>query len=377
MLDLISLWNNTTTFQNSNEIQSSRQYSGDIKQAAINFDRDTTQSSFEFQDPPNVIFVKNIASLEPADFYDQLPEITMTEEENNARQKFVAEQVAKNPRFYDGKQMVITGVIYDDSTNTIYMEAKKVPYSFIVSLSNKKFPENSALYQLTIFKTGVLAPLIARNGTSILLQRAALGLYSVPGGFLEAHDEEKRLNFYDGRNLVTETAITELKEEIAGIKGTDKLRFDFSKTQISSISFRRTGANPIGTVEFVAPSYANCHSSYLQQVFLTNSAKDAHEHTSQHELIPLESGNRDELLTTILTGPVRLPGASLYLPVALSLTRLENQDLRMMALPRAIPNSSSVAWPLSIFKATPEKPLSICDKEPENEVYRDGFNLIS
>lgn len=377
MLDLIRLWNNTATVQNSNEVQTSRQYSGDIKPAAINFDRDTTQSSFEFQDPPNVIFVKNIASLEPADFYDQLPEITMTAEENNARLKFVDEQVAKNPRFYDGKQMVITGVIYDDSTNTIYMEAKKVPYSFIVSLSNKKFPENSPLYQLTIFKTGVLAPLITRNATSILLQRAALGLYSVPGGFLEAHDEEKRLNFYDGRNLVTETAITELKEEIVGIKGTDKLRFDFSKTQISSISFRKTGANPIGTVEFVAPSYANCHSSYLQQVFLTNSAKDAHEHTSQHELIPLESGNRDALLTTILTGPVRLPGASLYLPVALSLTRLENQDSRMIALPRAIPNSSSVAWPLSIFKATTEKPLSICDKEPENEVYRDGFNLIS
>src|SRR3990167_9802902 len=206
MLDLISLWNNTTNVQNSNEIQSSRQYSSDIKQDAINFDRDTTQSSFEFQDPPNVIFVKNIASLEPADFYDQLPEIIMTEEENNARLKFIAEQVAKNPRFYDGKQMVITGVIYDDSTNTIYMEAKKVPYSFIVSLSNKKFPENSALYQLTLFKTGVLAPLISRNGVSILLQRAALGLYSVPGGFLETHGEEKRLNFYDGRNLVIETA---------------------------------------------------------------------------------------------------------------------------------------------------------------------------
>lgn len=65
------------------------------------------------------------------------------------------------------------------------------------------------------------------------------------------------------------------------------------------------------------------------------------------------------------------------MPVALSLTRLENQRLRMMALPRAIPNSSLVAWPLSMFKATPEKPLSICDKEPENEGYRDGFNLIS
>lgn len=376
MLDLISLWN-ATTVRNSTTEQPSRQYSSDIKQAAINFDRDTTQSSFEFQDPPNVIFVKNVATLESADFYDDLPEITMTAEENDARLKFVADQVAKNPRFYDGKQMVITGVIYDDSTNTIYMEAKKVPYSFIVSLSNKKFPENSSLYQLTIFKTGVLAPLIARNGTSILLQRAALGLYSVPGGFLDTHDEEKRLNFYDGRNLVTETAITELKEEIAGIKGTDKLRFDFFKTQISAISFRKTGSNPIGTVEFVAPSYADCHSSYLQHVFLTNSAKDAHEHTSQYEMIPLGSQDRDTLLETVLTGQVRQSGASLYLPVALSLTRLENQNSCMMGLPRAIPNSSSIAWPLSIFKVKPTKSLSLCDKEPVDEVSREGFNLIS
>lgn len=376
MLDLISLWS-ATTVQNSTAEQSSRHYSSEIKQDAINFDRDTIQSSFEFQDPPNVIFVKNVATLEPADFYDHLPEITMTAEENDARLKFVAEQVAKNPRFYDGKQMVITGVVYDDSTNTIYMEAKKVPYSFIVSLSNKKFPENSALYQLTIFKTGVLAPLIARNGSSILLQRAALGLYSVPGGFLETHDEEKRLNFYDGRNLVTETAMTELKEEIAGIKGTDKLRFDFFKTQISAISFRKTGSNPIGTVEFIAPSYADCHSSYLQHVFLTNSAKDAHEHTSQHEIIPLGSQDRDTLLETVLTGQVRRPGASLYLPVALSLTRLENQDPCMMALPRAIPNSSSIAWPLSIFTAKPTKSLSICDKKLDDEVSTEGFNLIS
>lgn len=371
MLDLISLWN-ATAIQNSTAEQPTRHYPSDTIKAAINFDRDTTQSSFEFQDPPNVIFVKSVTTLEPADFYDDLPEIMMTTEENDARLKFVAEQVAKNPRFYDGKQMVITGVVYDDSTNVIYMEARKVPYSFIVSLSNKKFPESSALYQLTVFKTGVLAPLMARNGTSILLQRAALGLYSVPGGFLEAHDEEKRLNFYDGRNLVTETAIAELKEEIVGIKGTDKLRFEFFKTQISSISFRKTGASPIGTVEFVAPSYADCHSSYLQHVFLTNSAKDAHEHTSQHELVPLDSQDRDTLLTTILTGPVRLSGASLYIPVALSLTRLENQNSTMMALPRSVPNSSSIAWPLSIFTSKPTKTLSMLDKEPE-----DGFNLIS
>lgn len=270
MLDLIGLWN-TTTIKSSTTEQPSRHYSEDIKQAAINFDKETIQSSFEFQDPP----------------------------------------------------------------------------------------------------------MIARNGASILLQRAALGLYSILGGFLESHDEEKRLNFYDGRNLVTETAINELKEEIAGIKGTDKLRFEFFKTQISSISFRKTGSNPIGTVEFIAPSYANCHSSYLQHVFLTNSAKDAHEHASRHELIPLDSQDRDTLLKTILTGSIRQPGARLYLPVVLSLTRLENQEYCMMALPRAIPNSSSIAWPLSIFVAKPTRYLSIVDKNTEAEVYSEGFNLIS
>lgn len=375
MLNLINLWNNITTAQNLNEVQISRQYSDDVKQTAINFDRDTTQSSFEFKNPPKVVFVKSIASLEPAKSYDQLPEITMTVEENNARLKCVDEQMAKDPRFYDGEQMVITGVIYDDSTNTIYMEAKKVPYSFILSLSKKKFPENSFLYQLTIFKTGVLAPLITRDSSSILLQRARDGLYSVPSGFLEAHGEEKRLNFSDGRNLVTETAITELKEEIAGINGTKELRFNFSNPKISSVSFRKTGANPIGTVEFVAPSYVNCNSRNLQKVFLTNSAKDAHEHASKHVFIPLKSRDRDVLLTTILTGGKILPGQALYLAVLVSLTRLENQDCCMMTVPQKIPNSYSAVYPLTIFKATPEKPLSICDEKPEDEESEDEVIL--
>ncbi|MCW8409645.1 hypothetical protein OQJ13_11750 [Legionella sp. PATHC035] len=379
MFDLIRLWEKTVS-QHTSTDQLSRSYATDTKQAAINFDTNTTQSSFEFKKSPKVIFVKNSSTLEPADFYDDLPEINLSQEEEDARLKVVAEQKSKNPRFYDGKQMVITGVTYNESTNTLYLEAKKVPYSFIVALSNKKFPEYSTLYQHNFFKTGVLSPLVTRNGMSMLLQRAALGLYSVPGGFLEAHDEEKRLNFYNGSNLVVETAATELEEELVGIKGTNKLRFNFSKPQITSISFRKTGTNPIGTVEFVAPSYADCHSSYLQQVFLSNQAKDACEHTTQHELIPLDSQERNTLLEKLLTGPVKLPGASLYLPVALSLTRLENQA-SMMALPRAIPNSSSIAWPLSIFAAKPMKSLPTpkveLDSEADDEVRNERFDLVS
>lgn len=121
----------------------------------------------------------------------------------------------------------------------------------------------------------------------------------------------------------------------------------------------------------------------MQHVFLTNLAEDAHEHTSQYELIPLDSQERDALVTTTLTGPVRRPGTSLYLPVALSLTRLANKDSytmaspSMQASPRAIPNSSSVAWPLSIFTTKPAKPLSIrAEKSDNDEVCRGRFSLI-
>lgn len=368
MFDLIDLWKKTN---NPTVIDSAgRKYLAATKQAAINFDRDTTQSSFEFKRSPAVIFVKNIKNLERADHYEDLPDVQMTQEEEAARLKVVTEQVAKNDKFYDGKQMIITAVNYDESSNTIYMEASQVPYSFIVALSNKKFPENSHLYQRSFFKTGVLAPLVTSNGMTLIVQRAALGLYSVHGGFLEAKEADKRLNFNDGRNLVIESARTELEEEIAGIKDAVQLSFNFSMPQITAVSFRKTNTSPIGTVEFVAPSYAHCHSSYLRQVFLSRLAKDAKEHTMEHALIPLDSSARNSLLNTLLTGPVRLPGASLYLPVVLSLSGQLNSN-SSVPLPRAIPNSSSVAWPISIFSAKPERPLSRAARPDELEVLEE------
>jgi hypothetical protein len=53
----------------------------------------------------------------------------------------------------------------------------------------------------------------------------------------------------------------------------------------------------------------------------------------------------------------------LYLPVALSLTRLVNQDATMMALPREIPRRASTAWPLSIFVAKPTKSIALNNDE--------------
>ncbi len=362
MLDLIGLWKNMATKKLAPK--HSRHYPNDTKPTAIYFDMNTTQSSFEFETPPNVIFVKNITNLTTVDFYNDLPEITLTKEEEAIRLTVVNEQLARDPHFYEGKQLIITGVVYDDSTNIVYIEARKVFYSFLVALSSKRFPENSAIYQQNYFKTGVLAPLITRDGMTILLQRKD-GLYSVPCGFLESKEAEKRLNF-EKTNLAIETAIDEITEEIAGINGSKNLRVKFTTPQITAISFRQTALNSFGSIDFIAPAYVDCHSSYLQYVARNNLAKDAYEHTTQNELIPLDSQKREALLEKLLTGLLSIPGAPLYLPVALSLTRLVDHR-SCMDLPRRIPNSASVAWPLSFFIAKPEKRISSFDEELNND----------
>ncbi|STX42452.1 Uncharacterised protein [Legionella donaldsonii] len=375
MFDLIQLWKNISIESTPAPQPVTRSYAVDTKPIAINFDTNTTQSSFQFRASPKVVFVKSVKNLVPANLYDDLPAVSLTDEEETERLGVIEQQKKRNPDFYDGQQMVITGVVYDEVTNTVYMEAKKVPYSFIVALSNKKFPEQSELYKQSFFKTGVLAPLVTTNGKTVLMQRVQLGLYSVPGGFLEAHDVEKRLNFADGRNLVVETAKSEVTEEIAGVAGKKELRFDFSEPEITALSFRRTAGNPIGTVEFVAPVQAKCHSAYISKyVIPKNLAKDAREHSTNHAVIPLDSQDREALLTTLLTGPGILPGAVLHLPVVLSLASKENAGA-MIPLPRRIPNRGSIAWPLSIFSTKPEKPLPLIHQE--EEVNDTGFNLIS
>ena len=361
MINLVQLWNSTKPKKKfSNPLK--QVYSVDTPQSAIDFDATTIQSSFEFSKSPIIRFVKNTSTLEPADFYGELPEVTLSSEENLIRLKLI-EELEKNPHFYDGKQMLVTGVIYEESSNTLYLEAKKVPFSFMVALSNNKFPKTSSLYRQTFFMTGVLAPLITRDNKSLIMQRASEKLYSVPCGFLETKGDKTRLNFYNNAskkttNLVIETAKKELKAELLGISGTGKSRFELSDySAISSVSFNTTEGNPIGTFEFVAPFYADCHSDYLHYVFLHNLAEDADEHTLNCRLISLGSQYRDDLVASLLTGPEKLPGECYYLPAASAMVRSVNQR-SMMPLSPALPNTHSKSFPLEFFFAKPVKPLS-------------------
>lgn len=333
MLDLTALWKNIAV-QSLNIDHATRCYPKNTQKSAIHFDKNTVLSSFEFQEPPNVVFVKNKTTLEAVTIYDDLPELKLTSDEKAFCAMIMKKYKKQNPRFYDGLHMIISAVIYDDCSNTIYVEASKAPYSFILAFNHDKFPKDSALYQRTLFKTGVLAPLVTKDGMTMIAERVD-GLYSVFSGFLEVANKHDPLNFSDDRNFVTETAIHEIKEEIAGIKGSDNLRFDYSKPNITCVVFRQTGSDPLGSIDFIAPSNADCHSRYLRHVFLNNLAPDAHEHTDAHLFIPLYSQTKEELLTQLVTGSVRLPGHAVYMSILLNLTQVENRDSCLL-LPRDV-----------------------------------------
>jgi hypothetical protein len=347
----MALWDNTEKNIPLLSCTQTAAYPEQTKPTAIDFDKHTYQSSFEFETTPNIIFVENMSSLKPIDFYEDLPKIQITSEEKTICQAVVKEQQKINPRFYDGQRMVIANISYDPRLNTIYIEAKKAPYSFIVALSQKRFSMNSQLYQHALFKSGVLAPLVSKNGETILLQRSTHGLFSVPAGFLEPQGKDKQLNFEGDSNIVNLSAYTEIKEEVAGISGQDALRFEYSMPQISAISFRSTDNNPLGTIEFIAPSYAACSTDELiKQAFEHNNAEDSHEHTDKHIIIPLALSRHEDIPLILSNSSIKIPGAALYLPVILSLFRLYNQKSNQVILKlRYLLNSKSTGLPINTF----------------------------
>jgi hypothetical protein len=47
-------------------------------------------------------------------------------------------QLMTNKNFYNGNQMLLTGVVCDTSNNTLYLEAVRVDYAFLVALEKMK-----------------------------------------------------------------------------------------------------------------------------------------------------------------------------------------------------------------------------------------------
>ncbi len=314
------------------------------------------QSSFQFDTPPRVIFVKDSKTRSIAANYGALPTVSLLPEE----QKIYAQKLAKlqeNKKFYNGKQMLLTGAGYDTTNNTLYLEAVQVDYAFLVALGDIKKANvaGSAVSQKEFFKTGVLAPFISKdNNVAIITRKDAWSLRSVAAGFLECKDEKHALT-----NLIPETAAKEADEEFVHDSRGHR-RFDFASTPIiTSISFRDavgTGMTP--TIEFVAPIQIKHDSKFMLSVMNNNQASHAHEHIAgsaiKLTLAPYDRGIHDQKQGEVMEFmQKRVPGNFLYGPVLHTCAIQANPGMAIAHRIPEIPNSRF--YPIGIFKSAPQQ----------------------
>ena len=309
------------------------------------------QSSFQFDVPPQVVFVEDLHAREAVTVYGDLPAVPLQPEEKKIYQETLIQQ-RKDKNFYNGYQMLLTGVVYDTATNTIYLEAVRVRYAFLVALAKMKAidAKGSALQHKVFFKTGVLAPFISKDQkVSIMIRHDKLKLRSVVSGFLECRNKASVLT-----GLIPITARKEADEECA-LDHLGRRRLDFvGLPAITSISFREgigKGATP--TVEFVAPVAVAHDAGFILSVLNSNEAPDAGDHLpGSAVIVPVEADEREAASRFMRQ---RFPGNFLYGPVLHACATQVNP--KMSLAPRIPELSDSRFHSMRMFKPAPEKPI--------------------
>ncbi|MDR3490413.1 MAG: hypothetical protein P4M12_00040 [Gammaproteobacteria bacterium] len=309
------------------------------------------QSSFQFDTPPRVVFVKDMHTQEEATHYGDLPVVSLQAEEQKIYDQTLS-QLSANKNFYNGNQIVLTGAVYDTSSNTLYLEALRVDYVFLVTLEKMKATKSkgSALHHKDFFKTGVLAPFISNDDkVSIIARKDKWTLRSVAAGFLECDDAAQPL-----KDLITETASKEADEEFA-LDRAGKRRFDFvGSATVASISFRDViGMGMTPTIEFVAPIRIKQDANFILSIMNNNEAIDAHEHVAGSAISVSVAADEREMATHFMRQ--KLPGNFLYGPVLHACAVQVNQGMQFARRISEIHDSRF--YPIGIFKPTPKKSL--------------------
>lgn len=272
------------------------------------FDEKYMQASIPLNNP-EVVFTSGGKIVER---YNDLQELALTDDDK----KFVdikREELSKKPNFHDSDQMLVTGVVQKEGR--LELEAVRTKYSVLASLANKVFPEGNKLYTTALYKCGVMSPFITTDGYTVFAERNADKLYSVAAGFLEPMGEEKSL-----KDTVRNNAFSRCVEEFLEDKDGD-IRIGIKKgIEITGVSFRKM-KNGIGTVEFVVPCKLNCNMAQLEQVIVTNEARDAKDHTSNRFWINF-NGSVDEAKSA-LSGKA---GKFLYNPILLGTAQVAITD---------------------------------------------------
>lgn len=317
------------------------------------------QSSFQFDVSPQVVFVKNINTRNNAAYYGDLPTVLLQPEEQKIYEQTLA-QLHTNKNFYNGNQILLTGAVYDTTNNTLYLEAVRVDYAFLVALEKMKAVNatESQLHGKHFFKTGVMAPFISKDDkVSIIARKDKWSLRSVAAGFLECDGSNHLL-----ANLITETALKEADEEFALDRNKHRrLEFNGLPT-IASISFRDAiGMSMTPTIEFVTPIKLKQDADFILFIMNNNEATHAHEHaTGSAKSVPIAANERESASHFINQKP---PGNFLYGPVLHACAAQVNQGMSLAHRISGIPTSRF--YPIGIFKPTPQKTLQDNSTEVE------------
>lgn len=292
----------------------------------VDFSDTSMQSRFNLPPGTQIIFTDDKKTLKPVVYYNDLPEVFLTREEQeivwNISQEILSRKSAFN---YDGDHLLLSGVLYDPQNNTLYIEAKKAKYSLLTALNGKKFPEESPIYKQDLYGAGCYVPLITKDGNTLLLQSSKYGgkNFLTVAGFVQAKDSNTKLLDTEGSNLVEKTAHEELLEEILWGKEQNSRIDLLAPIELSSVCFRKPLGGR-GFVEFIAPVKLDCTHERLIHVVRTNQAPDGREHTGVFKLINLNPDYRSQ---DYETWSKNTPGGSDLYPAILSeASRIFNRE---------------------------------------------------
>jgi len=345
------------------------------------------QTSFNFEHPPSVVFVKDINTREKVNNYEDLDTFTFSTNDQQKTDKTLEE--LKRNGDYDGKQLLIENLYYEDDENTIYIVARKANYSFLKTLQKSTesggFDPISPFYQKKYSTVGVRVPFISTKDdyTFFMMRTKNPKVYSMASGYLEPPGGKLHPAETNG-NLVKYVSLNEALEEFLGNEAYSKLSISDQQSfstlpisehcGISAIAIRNAKGALRIEVEFVCPIKLDCSHDQMCKLIKDNTAKDAYEHDPTLSLTvslnPYERLIAEQILTN--TG---LVGSSKYQmdPVIVATSMLANEQYKFF--PRFLPGKSTTEFVMvsSLIPRVPRDRLSLSffsdigDPNDENE----------
>lgn len=323
-------------------------------------------STFDLPENVKIVFIADKKKFTPVFNYEELPEVRLTEEEQEIVHQTAEEIFKQKPPFnYDGDHILLSGVLYDTEKNTLFIEAKKAKYSLLTGLTRKKFAKESPIWEQDLYGAGAVVPLITKDGNTVLLQSNKFNNFLTVAGFVQAKEPSTKLmDESTGLSLIEQTAKEELMEELLADEDLQP-RIDVDKFSVSTVSFRKPQGGR-GFVEFFIGAELNCKLAQLERVIQTNVAPDHNEHSGKYVPIDLNSENRGDVYEK--WSKVSPGGRDLYPTTVRVASRLFNKSYYGDQTQQFMPVARIESFPISFFKPVLRRSLKDNSEPQDNKV---------